>query len=245
MPDSKQQNYGTLYLIPTTLGKTPENNTIPDYVLRVIRKLDALVVENIQTARRFLQWVGDTVPEYEIEFFVLNKKTPAEEAATFIRPLLNGRDMGVISEAGCPGVADPGSFMVRQAHGRGVNVVPLVGPSSILLALMGSGFNGQNFAFSGYLPIDGGARKKAIQELETSSSRNNRTEIFMETPHRNNRMLKDILEVCRGDTRFCVAANLTLPNELIISKPVSEWKSGRRPDLDKQPAIFLLYAGKQ
>lgn len=233
---------GTLYLIPNTLGKTPENNTIPDYVLNVIRRLDVLVVENIQTAVKYLQWVGDTIPEYKIEFLLLNKKTPDHEIASFVNPLKKGKDAGLLSEAGCPAVADPGSELIKMAHAQHIKVVPLVGPSSILLALMGSGFNGQQFAFHGYLPIEKAGRRQKIQQLEMESKKHNITQIFMEAPHRNDAIIKDVTDLCHPETRFCTATNLTLPDESIISKPVSAWKSERRESINKEPTIFLLYA---
>jgi len=232
---------GTLYLIPNTLGKTPENNTIPEYVLNVIRRLDVLVVENIQTAVKYLQWVGDTVPEYKIEFLLLNKKTPTHEIASFVNPLKKGRDVGLISEAGCPAVADPGSEFIKMAHARDIEVRPLVGPSSILLALRASGFNGQQFAFHGYLPIDKSARQKKIRELEEESKEREMTQIFMEAPHRNDAIIKDVLALCHPETRFCTATNLTLPNEVIHSKPVARWKSENWDSIHKEPTIFLLY----
>lgn len=235
---------GTLYLIPNTLGKTPENNTIPEYVLNIIRRMEVLVVENIQTAVRYLQWVGDTVPEYEIIFLVLNKKTPVHEIASFVQPLKKGTDVGLISEAGCPAVADPGSELVKMAHAQNIKVVPLVGPSSILLALMASGFNGQQFAFHGYLPIGKAERRKSIQALERESKNSGYTQIFMEAPHRNDAMVKDVLRVCHPETRFCTATNLTLPTESVISKPVADWKRNTPPSINKKPAIFLLSAGK-
>ncbi len=235
---------GTLYLIPNTLGKTPGNNTIPEYVLEIIRRLEVLVVENIQTAARYLQWVGQTAPDYEIDFLLLNKKTPQHEIASFLEPLKQGKDVGLISEAGCPAVADPGSELVRMAHARDIKVSPQVGPSSILLALMASGFNGQQFAFHGYLPIDKGERRRAIRQLEQESNNEDRTQIFMEAPHRNDAVIKDVLKQCRPDTRFCTATDLTLPSETIISRTVSKWNSGNREPINKRPTIFLLYAGK-
>lgn len=233
---------GTLYLVPTTLGKTPENNTIPDYVLNIIRGLEVLIVENIQSAVSYLQWVGDTIPEYEIQFYVLNKKTPIHETSSFLKPLKQGKDAGLISEAGCPAVADPGSELVKMAHAQGIKVSPLVGPSSILLALMGSGFNGQQFTFHGYLPIEKAPRQKTIQRLEQESKQYDRTQIFMEAPYRNDAIVKDVITYCAPDTRFCTATDLTLPDELIISKAVSEWKNFTQPSLNKRPTIFLLSA---
>lgn len=231
---------GTLYLIPNTLGKTPENNTIPEYVLNVIRRLDVLIVENIQTSTRYLQWVGNTIPDYEIDFFLLNKKTPTQEIASFLNPLKKGRDAGILSEAGCPVVADPGSALIKMAHAQQIRVSPLVGPSSILLALMGSGFNGQEFAFHGYLPIDQNQRRAAIQKLEQKARQSSQTQIFMEAPHRNDAIVKDVLQCCKSDSRFCTATNVTLPDERIVSKPIHQWKQDPPPSIHKEPTIFLL-----
>lgn len=232
---------GTLYLIPTTLGKTPENNTIPEFTLSVLRTLDALIVENIQTSVKFLQWVGDTIPEYKIDFYPLNKNTPDQEIYSFLRPLKAGKNMGMMSEAGAPAVADPGSKFVKMAHQNGINVVPLVGPSSILLALMASGFNGQSFSFNGYLPIDAKGRKQMLIQLEGESRRHDRTQIFMEAPYRNNEMFKTILENCNPSTRLCVATDITLPSEEIRSMEISEWKKVKNVELHKRPTIFILY----
>lgn len=232
---------GTLYLIPNTLGKTPENNTIPEYVLKIIRQLDVFIVENVQTAARYLQWIGNTVPEYEIEFRLLNKKTPIHEAASFLDPLKKGRDAGLLSEAGCPAVADPGSELIKMAHSQSIKIVPLVGPSSILLALMASGFNGQQFSFHGYLPIDGNKRRGAIQKLE-QESKSGGTQIFMEAPHRNDAVVEDVIRCCTPTTRFCTATNLTLPDEQIISKKILEWRKDSVPSIHKKPTIFLLSA---
>lgn len=236
-------NKGTLYLIPNTLGKTPENNTIPEYVLNIIRELDVFIVENVQTAARYLQWVGDTIPEYEIEFLLLNKKTPSHEMASFLNPLKKGKNAGMLSEAGCPAVADPGSELIKMAHAQDITVRPLVGPSSILLALMGSGFNGQSFSFHGYLPINKSERQRAIQQLEEESHKKKQTQIFMEAPHRNDAIVKDAIKLCNPDTRFCTATNLTLPTESIISKTVADWKQDEIESIHKEPTIFLLWAG--
>lgn len=233
---------GTLYLIPNTLGKTPENNTIPEFVLNIIRRLDVFVVENVKTAARYLRWVGDTVPEYEIDFLLLNKETPVSEMVTFLDPLQNGLDAGLLSEAGSPAVADPGSEFVKLAHDNGITVTPLVGPSSILLALMASGFNGQQFTFHGYLPIDENKRRSAIQKLEKESKSTGCTQIFMEAPHRNDEIKESIIRYCSPQTRFCTATNLTLPGERIISKKVSEWRKDKGASIHKEPTIFLLFA---
>lgn len=237
------QKKGTLFLIPTTLGKTPTNNTIPEHVLKIVRRLEVLAVENIRTAVRFLQWTGDTVPDYEIKFLQLDKNTTPEEKASFLNPLESGRDVGLLSEAGCPVVADPGSEIITMAHKRNIRVVPLVGPSSILLALMGSGFNGQQFAFHGYLPIDSGKRQKVIKLLEQESRSKDQTQIFMEAPHRNDELVKDVIRVCAGSTRFCTAVNLTLPDETIRSMSVAEWQKKELESIHKQTAIFLISAG--
>ncbi|MDX1618564.1 MAG: SAM-dependent methyltransferase [Balneolaceae bacterium] len=234
---------GTLYLVPTTLGKTPKNNTIPEYVLDIVRSLDLLIVENVSSAVRYLQWVGDTIPDYEIEFLLLDKDTPDKEKASFLEPLAEGRNAGLLSEAGCPAVADPGSGLVAMAHRKDIRVVPLTGPSSILLALMASGFNGQQFAFHGYLPIERKQRRQAIRRLESESREKGQTQIFMEAPHRNDELVDEVLDICSGNTRFCTAVNLTLPGERIRSETVAEWKKGERASIQKEPAIFLLYAG--
>lgn len=234
-------SYGTLYLIPTTLGKTPENNSIPEYTLSIIRSLDTLIVENIQTSVKFLQWVGDTIPEYKIDFYPLNKNTPDLEIYSFLKPLKAGKNVGVMSEAGAPAIADPGSKLVKMAHQNGIKVVPLIGPSSILLAMMGSGFNGQSFAFHGYLPIDAQKRKQALIQLEGESRRHDRSQIFMEAPYRNNEMLKSILDTCDVQTRLCVATDITLPTEEVRSMEIGEWKKVKDIDLHKRPTIFILY----
>ncbi len=239
---TSDSNKGTLYLIPNTLGKTPENNTLPDYVLNVIRRMEVLIVENVQTAARYLQWVGDTVPEYEIEFLLLNKKTPIHEIASFLDPLKKGKDAGLLSEAGCPAVADPGSELIKMAHDQQIKVHPLVGPSSILLALMGSGFNGQQFTFHGYLPIDKNKRQATIQQLEKQSKSSGGTQIFMEAPHRNDDVVKDVIRYCEPTTRFCTATNLTLPDEQIVSQKISDWRKYSVESIHKEPTIFLLYA---
>lgn len=232
---------GTLYLIPTTLGKTSENNSIPEYTLSVIRSLDTLIVENIQTSVKFLQWVGDTIPEYKIDFYPLNKNTPELEIYSFLKPLKAGKNVGVMSEAGAPAIADPGSKLVKMAHKNGIKVVPLVGPSSILLAMMSSGFNGQSFAFHGYLPIDAQKRKQALIQLEGESRRHDRTQIFMEAPYRNNEMFKSVLDTCDDQTRLCVATDITLPTEEIRSMEIGEWMGIKDIDLHKRPTIFILY----
>ena len=239
---------GILYLLPNTLGKTSRNTTHPEVVLEIIRSLDVLIVENIQNATRFLQWVGNTVPEFKIEFYPLTKKTSDLELLEYIKPLRKGQNAGVLSEAGLPAIADPGARLVELAHKFQIPVRPLVGPSSIFLALMGSGFNGQQFQFNGYLPIDDKACRQKIQELEGQSKRHDISQIFMETPYRNSAMITRILSQCRDETRLCVACDISLDTEEIISKPISEWKKlQKHPDhaptkWNKRPVIYLLYA---
>lgn len=235
-------SFGTLYLIPTTLGKTKSNNSLPEHTLEVVRRLDTFAVENIQSAVKFLQWVGNTVPEFKIDFYHLNKNTPEHEVFSFLKPIKAGNDMGILTEAGAPGIADPGSILVKMAHKSGIRVVPLIGPSSILLAMMASGFNGQSFSFHGYLPIDQKGRKQALIQLEGESRRHDRTQIFMEAPYRNNDMLNSILETCSSETRLCIACDISLETEFIQSKEIEGWRKSKRIDLHKRPTIFILYA---
>lgn len=231
---------GKLYLIPTTLG---ENSiyTIPDYVKKIIHSIDEFIVENEKSARHYLKASGIKKPLQEIILHPLNKRIAATELDGYLSSIFNGKNMGVLSEAGCPSVADPGAEIVKIAHQKYIKVIPLTGPNSILLALMASGMNGQHFTFHGYLPIDKQHRRKKIKELEQQSMRENRTEIFMETPFRNNQLLEDILSICHPTTLLCLAANLTLPYEYIHTRKISEWKNNI-PDLNKQPSIFLIYS---
>lgn len=232
----------TLYLIPVPLGKRKENLVLPEHTLETVRNLKAFIVENTRHAQSFLQWVNHPVPPYEVEFRVLNKKTPEEEVFSFLK-LLKESDVGLFSEAGSPGVADPGALLIRMAHDHGHRVVPLVGPSSILLALMAAGMNGQQFAFHGYLPVDDKKRKKRINELERESAKQHQTQIFMETPHRNDPLLEALLDTCHPETRICIACNLTMPDEEIISTQVYKWKQRDKKSFKGTPAIFLLESG--
>ena len=233
---------GILYIIPNTLGKTPENNTIPEYVLNVIRNLEYFVVENIQQSVKYLQWVGETVPDYKIEFYPLDDKVDKIEKANYVKPLRAGKNVGLLSDAGLPAVADPGHEIVRMAHQMGAQVVPLVGPSSIMLALMASGLGGQQFAFHGYLPRNDKGRRDRINELEKSLRLNHQTQIFMEAPHRNLAVYNTVLDACRDTTWFCIATNLTLPGEEIVSQPIEEWRKKKNPpQIKKKPAIFILW----
>ena len=230
----------TLYLIPTTLGETALDTILPAQNDQILISLKYFIVENIRTARRFLKKVNREINIDELTFFELNQHTSPEEISTFLKPMQEGQDMGVISEAGCPAVADPGADVVAIAQQRNYVVKPLVGPSSILLSLMASGFNGQSFTFHGYLPIQQSDRAKMLKKMEVHIYNNNQTQLFIETPYRNMKMLEDILTVCMPDTKLCIAVDITLETEFIKTKTVKEWKS-QKPDLNKRPCIFLLY----
>lgn len=229
-----------LYLLPVTLGDTPVDKVLPAYNREVIRGIKHFIVEDVRSARRFLKKVDAEINIDELTFYPLNKHTSAEEVSGYLKPLEEGAPMGVISEAGCPAVADPGADVVAIAQRKNLRVVPLVGPSSILLSVMGSGFNGQSFAFHGYLPIEPGERTKRLKELESRIYTESQTQLFIETPYRNNKMSEEILRTCRPQTKLCIAANLTCDGEYIRTKSVKEWK-GKLPDLNKIPCIFLLY----
>ncbi|MGH1335469.1 MAG: SAM-dependent methyltransferase [Aureispira sp.] len=233
---------GTLYLIPTPLTEgvlTP----LPEETLAIVRRLKVFVVERGKTARQFIKQTETPIPFAEMTFFELNKRTNASELPSFLKPALDeNQDIGILSEAGCPGIADPGADLVNLAHQRGLNVVPLVGPSSILLALMASGLNGQQFAFHGYLPIKNPNRKKALQDLERQSKKQRQTQIFIETPYRNDGLISDMLSALNGQTKLCVAADLTAPDAYIKTKTILNWKRQAPPRLHKRPAIFLILA---
>jgi len=230
---------GKLYLIPNHLGNEQTSFTIPSDVVSLTCRLRYFIVENLRTARRYLKLLDPQMDIDNSTFFVLDKHTGPKEYASFLEPIMQGHDTGIISEAGCPGVADPGAEIVKIAHQKGIKVVPLTGPSSILLALMASGLNGQNFAFNGYLPIEKNERSKALKQLESRSVKENQTQLFIEAPYRNNAMARDILNYCRPATLLCIACNITLPDEFIETRTVSEWK-GKLPDLHKKPTMFLL-----
>lgn len=229
-----------LYLLPVTLGDTPIEKVLPDYNRSIILQIKHFIVEDVRSARRFLKKVDSNINIDELMFYPLNKHTSAEDISGYLNPLLEGHSMGVISEAGCPAVADPGADVVAIAQRKNLRVVPLVGPSSIILSVMGSGFNGQSFAFHGYLPIEPGERMKFLRELEQRVYAENQTQLFIETPYRNNKMMEDILKICRPQTKLCIAANITCEGEYIKTKTVKEWK-GKLPDLAKIPCIFLIY----
>lgn len=229
-----------LYLLPVTLGDTPVEKVLPSYNREIIVGIKHFIVEDVRSARRFLKKVDSDICIDELTFYPLNKHTSPEDIAGYLSPLVEGHSMGVISEAGCPAVADPGADVVAIAQRRNLKVVPLVGPSSIILSVMGSGFNGQSFAFHGYLPIDPAERTRRLKELETRVYSENQTQLFIETPYRNQKMLEEILKTCRPQTKLCIAANITCEGEFIKTKTVKEWK-GHLPDLNKIPCIFLIY----
>ncbi|RNC79777.1 MAG: SAM-dependent methyltransferase [Winogradskyella sp.] len=231
---------GKLYLIPTRLGDNPPLEVLPLSIKKVIEQLDHYIVENEKTARRFIKRVVPSKSQPNLKLKVLNKFTQATELGTFLEPCVNGNSMGIISEAGCPAIADPGADIVRLAHERNIKVIPLVGPSSIILALMSSGMNGQSFAFNGYLPIDKQERKQKIKQLEKRSFELNQSQIFIETPYRNNQMLKDLISTLHQNTRICVACDLTLPTEYIKTLSAKDWKHNTSEDLHKRPAIFII-----
>lgn len=230
-----------LYLIPVTLGDTTIESVLPAYNKEVILAIRHFIVEDVRSARRFLKKVDKDIDIDSLTFYPLNKHTSPEDISGYLKPLLAGASMGIISEAGCPAIADPGADVVAIAQRKSLKVVPLVGPSSILLAIMGSGFNGQSFAFHGYLPIEPADRLKKLKLLEQRVYSEHQTQLFIETPYRNHKMLEDILNNCRPQTKLCIAANLTTEGELIKTKTVKEWKSGKLPELAKIPCIFLLY----
>lgn len=231
---------GTLYLIPVTLGGSNLELVLPAQVVHIARQLDTFIVENEKTARQFLSLAKTARPIRELQLLTLNEHTASKELPSLLAPLMQGRDVGLISEAGCPGIADPGADLVRLAHQKNIRVVPLVGPSSILLSLMASGLNGQRFTFLGYLPAEKGERIQKIREIEKKSQQLQETQIFIEAPYRNQHLLQDLVNTCETRTRLCIACNISLDNELIASKSVAEWKKATLPDLHKQPTVFLL-----
>jgi len=232
---------GILYLIPTTISDDSINSTIPIDVQQIVNKIDHYIVEDIRTARRYLKKVGLKKEIDELTFYVLNEHTPSIEVESFLKPLLENKDMGILSEAGCPGIADPGADAVKIAHQKNITIVPMVGPSSIVLALMASGMNGQNFAFNGYLPVKSAERINKLKQLEKKSQSEHQTQLFIEAPYRNIQLLTDLLQACRDNTLLCIAANITAPDEFIATKRVIDWKK-QLPDINKRPTIFILQA---
>lgn len=234
-----------LYLIPVELGETPVSQVLPAYNHEVILGIKHFIVEDVRSARRFLKRVDKEINIDELMFYTLNKHTSSKDIAGYLEPLQKGLSMGVISEAGCPAVADPGADVVAIAQRKKLKVVPLVGPSSIILSVMGSGFNGQSFAFNGYLPIEQGERTKKIKQLETRAYTESQTQLFIETPYRNHKMIDELVRTCRPQTRLCIAAGITCENEYIRTRTIQEWKNAKDiPDLSKTPSIFLIYKDK-
>lgn len=231
---------GKLYLIPTTLGDNAPLEVLPISVKKVIENVSIFIVENEKSARRFIKKISPKKSQPSLELFLLNKFTQAIELPEFLTPCIAGKDVGLLSEAGCPGVADPGADIVKLAHEKDIQVVPLVGPSSILMAMMSSGLNGQSFAFNGYLPIDKNERKKEIKRLERLSFEQNQSQIFIETPYRNNKMLEDICSSVSADTNVCVACDITLQTEFIKTLPAKVWAK-KNVDLHKRPTIFIIH----
>ena len=233
---------GRLYLIPVPLGQTPVDEVLPQAVSDCAKRLTHFVAENAKSARAFLKSLPCATPLQQIEITELSEHTPASALPGLLTPLLAGIDVGLISEAGCPAVADPGANLVALAQDQGIEVFPLVGPSSILLALMGSGLSGQNFAFHGYLPAKDEPRKQKIRELEKDSRQQKRTQIFIETPYRNRQMLTALLACCAPGTRICVASDLTLDSESIETWTTAQWRARELATIDRRPTVFLLQA---
>jgi len=233
-------DYGRLFLVPSLLGDSRVEDVLPPALGKQLAGIHHYVVEELRTARRFLKKVDHTIDIDALNFGLLNEHTAEGDIPALLAPLLEGHDLGLISEAGTPCIADPGASLVALAHENGIRVIPLSGPSSIILALMASGFNGQNFCFHGYLPVDARARNTAISKLEQDAYRLDQTQIFIETPYRNMKLLESILSTCRPETRLCIAASLTTTSEMIRTMSIAGWKK-EPPAIHKEPAVFLLY----
>ena len=233
---------GTLYLIPVPLGPTAPQDSLPANVLATVRPLTYFVVEQAKTARAFLKAAGTDTPLQELQLEELNEHTKADALDRLLAPLRSGHDVGLLSEAGCPAVADPGANLVALAQQENIRVVPLIGPSSLLLALMASGLNGQRFAFLGYLPAKEAERTKALRDLESDSRKHKQTQLFIETPYRNKTMFEGILQTCSPTTRLTVATDLTLPSESVVTLTIAQWKKKTPPEIERRPTVFLLLA---
>ena len=229
-----------LYLIPVTLGDTEIDRVLPHYNRSIIAGISHYVVENIRSARRFLRRSNPDIVIDDLTFYTLDERTRPEEIASYLAPLREGKPMGVISEAGCPAIADPGADLVAIAQREGLPVVPLVGPSSILMSLMASGFNGQSFAFNGYLPVEPAERTRKIKQLEQRVYSEDQTQIFIETPYRNHKMIEELVRTCRPNTHLCVACDISCESEEIHTRTIAQWKKAKY-DIQKRPAIFLIY----
>jgi 16S rRNA (cytidine1402-2'-O)-methyltransferase len=233
---------GTLYLIPVTLGDDMVQHVIPDYVLNVARNLETFVVESEKSARHFLSTIKTLKPVRELNLHLLNEHTDMKVLPDLLAPLLAGQNVGLMSDAGCPAVADPGAQLVQLAHKKGIRVVPMVGPSSILLSLMASGLNGQQFAFLGYLPVEKLQRNQKLKEIEKRSASHKETQLFIETPYRNQAMMDAILQTCHAQTQLCIACDVSLPSEMIVTKSIASWKTSPPIDIHKRPCLFLILA---
>ena len=229
-----------LFLIPVTLGDTDHRKVLPDYNCEIVSRIKHFIVENVRTARRFLKKCNPAIAIDEIQFYELNKHVSPEQISDYLSALEKGEAIGLISESGCPAVADPGADIVAIAQQMNYPVVPLAGPSSLLMALMASGFNGQNFAFHGYLPIDAASRAERIKMLESRIYSEHQTQLFIETPYRNNKLIADIVRICRPTTKLCLAVNISCDDEYIRTRTVKEW-TGNVPDINKKPTLFLIY----
>lgn len=230
---------GNLYLIPCTLGDTPPLEVLPLLVKKAVEEIDHYIVEHEKSARAFIKSISPKKIQPDLHIEEINKFTDENTIPSMLQPCLEGKDVGVISDAGCPGIADPGALVVEAAHQKGIKVVPLVGPSSILLAMMASGFNGQNFAFNGYLPIDKQERKKEVKRLEQLSGQIGQSQLFIETPYRNNQMLEALTQIIHPETKICVACDITLSTEFIETHPAKDWKR-KKVDLHKRPTLFII-----
>jgi len=231
---------GNLYLIPTTIGTEKWESVIPHDVIEITRSLNCFVVEELRTARRYLSRIGVHTPIDEITFFTLNEHTNPVEVESMMKPLLGGVDVGLISEAGMPAIADPGSLLVAAAHLKGIKIIPLVGPNSIVLTLMASGLNGQNFAFVGYLPVKPQERKNRLRQLENRSRTENQTQLFIEAPYRNLKLFQDILSACSNATLLTIGSELTTPEEFIATKSITDWKKSPEPSIHKKNTVFAI-----
>jgi 16S rRNA (cytidine1402-2'-O)-methyltransferase len=234
--------FGKLFMIPVTLGDENIKQVLPENVISITQEIDTFVVENEKSARRFLSLIKTNKPVRELQLLLLNEHTNEKDIPALIAPLIAGKNVGMLSEAGCPGIADPGALLASAAHKKGIQVIPLVGPSSILLSLIASGLNGQRFTFLGYLPSEKNERVNKLKEIEKQSQKFNETQIFIETPYRNPHMLEDILGHCSPNTKLCLARNISFSSEFISTKTVAEWKKSELPDLHRQPTVFLMLA---
>ena len=232
---------GTIYLLPTTLGSNDTiSNVLPEYNIKIAHTLNIFIVEQVRTARRFLAKIQHPIPIDEMMFLELNKHTHETQAITYLNYAMQGKSIGLLSEAGTPCIADPGALIVKIAQQLGIKVVSLVGPNSVILALMASGFNGQHFVFHGYLPIDKTELLKKIKEMEVNVARFDQTQIFIETPYRNRQMFEALLKTCNSNTLLCIATDLTLENEYVKTMEIGQWKK-EKVDFHKKPTVFLLY----